>query len=300
MNTTDLKAAMMAEAKSLRARIAELRDQRDALTASADRVERQYHAACGTTGHPLPEAEPLHRQLQELRSRLNRGEEERRDAEQRLADLDRALGADEAAAAATKALRQAQEAAQAAAAKIVTNAEAVTRMVALRDDELGAASRARAQLAAIATAALPEDVRQLLGTAAVDPGEPVGDAAGHETRARAIGEAIDKAMAIGEQLRRDLGAAHEAEEAATVELLRQRAYLAEIAHAVALAQYLPVLATFRAAHDVAFGFVPQLPDYRRHADESHGQAMQAARDAAQPKVEAGLMGRVGRLVQRLK
>ena len=128
----------------------------------------------------------------------------------------------------------------------------------------------------IARHSLPDDVRAELGIVGTPPAAPAIDPATLEQRGVGFGEAGEQAQVQADTLTVELVAAREAEEHAVVELLRQRAYQAEVEHAVALASYLPVLAKFRAAHDVAFGYAPELPAFRRHADESHGAAISAA------------------------
>ena len=296
---TDLLAAMQAEARGLRTRIAELRDQRDALAASIERVEPRYHAACGSSGHPDPEADALQRELSTLHDRLARGESERKDAQQRLADLDRTLSADAAAAAAEKAVESARRAVAAIEKQSATAAATIARWQGLSAQAFADSQAARATLTAIARFSLPEDVRTELGIGGEPPVPPAIDPATLEQRGVGFAEAAEQAQRQADDLTRALAVARAAEEHAVIELLKQRAYQAEIEHAVALASYLPALARFRAAHDVAFSYVPELPAYKRHADESHGAAMEAARQAAQPQLEPGLMNRVRAAVRAL-
>ena len=296
---TDLLAAMHSEAKILRARIVELRDQRDNLTVSIERVLPAYETACGYSGNPTEQAEELHRELCAHRERLARGESERKDAEQRLVDLDRTLGADAAAATAEKAVAAARQAVANVEKKVATANAAAARWQGLAAEAFAASQQARATLTAIARFTLPDDVRAELGIVGEPPAAPAIDPATLEQRGVGFGEAAEQAQAQAADLERELVAAREAEELAVVELLRQRAYQAEVEHAVALASYLPVLAKFRAAHAVGFGFTPELPAYRRHADESHGQAMTAARAAALPQVEPGRLSRVKAVVRSL-
>ena len=297
---SDLLAAMQTEAKGHRARIAELRDQRDADTTLRNRVEPRFHAACNHgNGNPEPEAGDLHRELCALQDRLARGESERKDAEQRLADLDRTLGADAAAATAMKAADAARQTVATIEKKIATATATATRWQALSAEAFAASQAARATLTAIARFSLPEDVRTELGIVGEPPAAPAIDPATLEQRGVGFAEAAEQAQRQADDLTRALAVARAAEEHAVIELLKQRAYQAEIEHAVALASYLPALARFRAAHDVAFSYVPELPAYKRHADESHGAAMEAARQAAQPQLEPGLMNRVRAAVRAL-
>ena len=297
---TDLLAAMQTEAKALRARIAELRDQRDALVHSIDRVLPLFDAACNYgNGNPTSGADALHRELATYRDRLARGEDERKAAEQRLADIDRTLSADAAAATATKAVEVARQAVAAVEKKATTATAAAARWQGLAAEAFAASQQARATMIEIARHGLPEDVRAELGIVGVAPAAPAIDPATLEQRGVGFAEAAEKAQTQADDFSGELVTARDAEEQAVVELLRQRAYQAEVEHAVALASYLPVLARFRAAHDVAFGYAPDLPDYRRHADESHGGAMEAARQAALPQIEPGLMSRVKAAVRSL-
>ena len=295
--TQDLRRALTAEAKTLRSRIAELRDQRDALTPDIERAGARYMEACGGGGPGVkPEAEELGQRHVALRERLNRGENERKDAELRLADLDRMLDADDAAAAAEKAVSTARQSVAAIEAKINTGTQARAKWQALAADAFRQAEAARAVNTARARHALPDDVRAELGIEGEAPAAPAVPPAELEQQAIGYSEAAEQAQAKVDALQQDLAAARSAEEQAVIELLAQRAYVAEMQHAAALAQYLPELARFRAAHDLAFGYMPELPAFKRHADESHGQAIEAARAAAEPKVEAGLMSRVRRVV----
>ena len=296
-STQDLLRALTAEAKTLPARIAELRDQRDSLMPDIKRLDARYHEACGEGGPNVkPEAADFLARLSAAKDRLSRGESERKDAELRLADLDRVLGADDAAAAAEKAVSTARQAAAAIEADIAASMRAVVRWQAEAADAFRQAEAARAVNLARTRHAFPADLRAELGIEGEAPAAPSIDSGEHEQHGIACSEAVEKAQAKADAKRQDLAAARIAEEQAVIELLAQRAYVAEMQHAAALAQYLPALAKFRAAHDLAFGFMPELPAYKRHADESHGNALEAARAAAEPKVEAGLMSRVRRVV----
>ena len=298
MTTTQaLLRALTAEAKTLPARIAELRDQRDALTPDIERAGARYIEACGGGGPGVkPEAEELGQRHLALRERLNRGENERKDAELRLVDLDRMLGADDAAAAAEKAVSTARQAAAAIEADIAASMRAVVRWQTEAADAFRQAEAARAVNLARTRHAFPADLRAELGIEGEAPAAPSIESGEHEQHGIACSEAVEKAQAKADAKRQDLAAARAAEEQAIIELLTHRAYVAEMEHAAALAAYLPVLARFRAAHDVAFGFKPELPAFKRHADESHSDAIAAARAAAEPKVDTGLMNRVRRVV----
>ena len=287
------------EAATLRARQAELHTLRHALTDACEETEAKFHeATAGLVGvertNAHDEADALHVALCDYRARLNRCTDEKAEVESRLATVDRLLAAPERAAAGRAKVRDDRKAAEAVEKRLVDSEAVVERVKDMHRAAVAAAERARAQVAARAVAELPEDVRTLLGAQA-DPGERAGDAAAEDARASALSGAIERAERNVESLRNELARAQAVADEAEHELRADIAAVAELEHAAALVEYLPKLAAFRAAHEVAHGFAPDLPDFRRIVDASRSKAMEAARSA----VRDGQDGIIKRAARRL-
>lgn len=286
---------LRAEAQALRGHVQQLRDQRDALTTAAEQTEARFHElapsafAGGNMTSDGEEATRVHALMVDYRTRLGRVIDEMKDAEKQLARLDRMLTADPAKWAA--AVRDARSEVTAAEKRITANTEGSDRLRRLLAEEREGAARAREQMAARAVADLPEDVRQAIGADTAQPTGEVGDPSAHQARAEALELALSKSEKAAEQLQAELAAARAKEQAATEELLRQRAYGAEMRHAAALAAYAPMLCEYATAHEAAFGFAPELPDFRQIARESRGAAMDAARTVALAGVDDSALRR---------
>ena len=218
-----------------------------------------------------------------------------RDAEQRLACVNRLLSADPEAARRVVVERRGDVVA--IHKKIDTNSKAGARWEALASDYFGQAEAARATQTAIARHSLPDDVRAELGIVGDPPAPPPIDPATLEQRAVGYAEAAELCKRQGEQLLCDLDAARQAEADSVAELLAQRAIEAELEHAEALAKYVQALVKFDASHHAAYDLAPTLPDLRRMVSESRAEALEAALAAVVPaRAEAGLMNRVRRVV----
>ena len=78
---------------------------------------------------------------------------------------------------------------------------------------------------------------------------------------------------------------------ATAELLTQRALVAELDHAEALALYLPRLGRYFALQRAAFSFEPPPPNLKQIIQESRNEAMRAAQAEASADLEPGPLRR---------
>lgn len=269
--------------------------ERDALTQAVQETASRYEALCEQCTAPglgpFDQAEEAHRQLQDYKARLAAVVELKRAIDEEIAERDRLGSADEREQQAQKERHAAAQRVASAEKKIDAHGQARERMVAMRDSELQAAQAARVQLAAQAVGALPQEVRDLIGAAAADPAAQTADPGPADYRAQALDQAIARADEIGEQLQRDLEAARSDQQAAHQRWLIARSDAAEAKHAQAVAAYLPSLAAFRAAHELAHGWVPPMPDFGSHARESHGAAMVAARAEATADPDQGVVRR---------
>lgn len=296
---TDFTNELRREAASLRTKVSELRLERDALVDAVSDTEHEYHAACAEVtcaeqNATFEAAERVHDTLRNYQSRLGRCQDAKTTAEARLADLDRLLQAPERAEAGRTEWHAALKTVEAVEKRIADNAKAIDRMQLLRVGAIEAAGRARVAAAARAVAELPEDVRAMLGPQTTVTEAP-GDPAAEDAKARALADAIAQTERAADALRAELAQAQATADEGEQELLAHLAAVAEMEHAQALAAYLPKLTAFRAAHEVAHEWMPPMPDYKRHADESRGPAMQAARAAAREGA-GGVLRRAARKV----
>lgn len=273
-----------ASTKNLTAEDEALGRRRDALTEAIPPTKAKYHDACEQCHPdgrgPHARADELRLQLQDYEAQLARVIERKRLIGDELAERDRlgnATAREEAAKKEYLAVCQEEEQAQ---KHIDDDAAKRNEWASMMQSSQAKAQAARAQQDAQAIARLPDDVRARIGAVAVDPAAPIDDPAQHEACARAYGEAIGRLDAEGDQLRKALLNARDKKQAAMQRWLEERANVAEAAHRAAIQQYLPVLAAWRLAHEVAYETLPPMPDFKTHADESRGAAMEAARAEA--------------------
>ncbi|MBA3624583.1 MAG: hypothetical protein H0W48_09075 [Methylibium sp.] len=293
------KKEMAAEAKKLRALL-----DSSGLPAAEAEAERLQHRSEKTReglslGVITPELQEAHWKWNEACSRRDRIRSDNRDAADRLAVLDCMLQAPDRAESARAVLRDRKAAEQVLQRKATDTLAAVEKLHAMRRNEIAAAHASRARLAATVIAGLAGDLGEYADTAVIAPDTDAPAAAPefHETRAKAIEEAIDRAEAAAREVDAALAVVHKAIEAASADLLTQLAYCAKLQHAEAHALYLPAFNEYRCAWLAAFSVMPD-------ADrcEVDGEAAYLAAEewrACVADVDAGKEGVLSRISKAL-
>lgn len=255
-----VKKEMAAEAKRLRAQL----DSCGLSDAEAEAERLQHRSEKTREGLSLgtitPEVQEAHWKWNEACSRRDRIRSDNRDAALRLADLDSMLQAPDRAETARTVLRERKAAEQALQRKATDTLAAVEKLHTMRRNEITAAQAARSRVAATIIAGLAGDLGEYADTSVVasDTDVSPGTPEFHETRAKAIEEAIDRAEAAAKEVDAALTAVRKAIEAASADLLTQLAYCAKLQHAEAHALYLPALNEYRCAWAAAFSDMPEV------------------------------------------
>lgn len=293
---------MAAEAKKLRA----LLDNSGLPAAEAD-VERLKHRSATAPeglvfGIVEPRSQMAHQQWTEACYRRDRILSDNRDAASRLAELDGILLAPDRAETARAELRDRKAAEQVLQRKAADTLAAVEKLKAMHRDEMAAAHASRAHIAATVIAGLAGDLGAYADSAVVAPATDAPAAAPefHETRAKAIEEAIERAEAAAREVDAALATVREAIKAASDDLLTQLAYCTKLQHAEAHAQYLPAFNEYRCAWLAAFGVMPDADTGAALDGEAAYVAAEELRASVADDVGAGkegVMSRIGRALR---